>query len=174
MPPEIKLNKNDNSTLSYYNGAQSETLGSCELKLTNLANGQEYQQKFQVVPKGTASLIGVVAAEELELLTIRHENIYSTGAKAFRRCGLDRSQFLEKYPQVFNRELGCLKGDLHLELDPLVLPTQCSVRRVPVAIREPLKEELTRLESGDVIAPVTEPTDWVSPIVIVHSPNGRL
>ena len=75
-----------------------------------------------MVPKGTASLIGVVAAEELELLTIRYENIYSTGAKAFRRCRLDRSQFLEKYPQVFKRELGCLKGDLHLELRP-VSPT---------------------------------------------------
>ena len=33
---------------------------------------------------------------------------------------------------------------------------------------------LAHLESLGVITPVTEPTDWVSPIVIVHKLNGRL
>ena len=47
-------------------------------------------------------------------------------------------------------------------------------RRVPVALREPLKEELDTLIQQGIIAKVDRPTDWVNSCVCVTKPNGKL
>ena len=72
MSPEAEIHTDEPSTLAYYNGTHSKALGACKLKLTNLANGRDYVQGFQVVNHGSMSLIGVAAAEELELVTCTH------------------------------------------------------------------------------------------------------
>ena len=48
------------------------------------------------------------------------------------------------------------------------------VHRVPIALRDKLKEELDRLEDKGVIRKVTEPTLWASNIVCVEKPSGKL
>ena len=103
-------------TLAYYNGTHSKALGACKLKLTNLANGRDYVQGFQVVNHGFMSLIGVAAAEELERVAVRTENIYTSITienpnKSSSQHRLNREHFLAKFPQVFNRELGCFEGE---------------------------------------------------------------
>ena len=50
----------------------------------------------------------------------------------------------------------------------------CSVWDVVYALRQPLKEELKRLEDRGVIKKVSEPTDWVSSLVVVRKPSGKL
>lgn len=47
-------------------------------------------------------------------------------------------------------------------------------RRVPLALRSALKEELDRLTSLGVIKPVDEPTNWVNNIIIAMKPLGDL
>nr|XP_054925184.1 uncharacterized protein LOC129384092 [Dermacentor andersoni] len=42
---------------------------------------------------------------------------------------------------------------------PVVQPA----RRVPLAMKEPLREELNRMEGASIIAKVDEPTDWFIP-----------
>ena len=179
MPPEAEINTDEPSTLAYYNGTHSKALGAYKLKLTNLANGRDYVQGFQVVNHGSMSLIGVAAAEELELVTVRTENIYTSTTmenpnKSSSQHRLNREHFLANSLQVFNRELGCFEGELKLELDASIKPVQCSVRRVPVAMRESLKKELDRLVRLNVIMPVDEPSEWLSPIVVVHKPSRKL
>ena len=49
-----------------------------------------------------------------------------------------------------------------------------ATRRVPVALREPLKIELNKLQTMNVIAQVEEPTDWVSNVVVTRKKNGDL
>ena len=49
-----------------------------------------------------------------------------------------------------------------------------SSRKVPIALKAEVKEELNRMIRLDVIEPVTEPTDWVSQIVVARKPNGKL
>jgi len=46
-------------------------------------------------------------------------------------------------------------------------------RRLPVAMREHVKEELDRLVANGVITPVTEPTSWVSALLVVQKPGGQ-
>ena len=53
-------------------------------------------------------------------------------------------------------------------------PVQHAPRRVPVAVRARLKEELDRMTEQDIIAPVTAPISWVSSMVVVPKPNEKL
>ena len=55
-----------------------------------------------------------------------------------------------------------------------MLPVVHSPRRVPVALREPLKQELDTLIQQGIIAKVDRPTYWVNSWVYVTKPNGQL
>lgn len=59
---------------------------------------------------------------------------------------------------------------LRKEATPAVQP----VRRVPLALREPLRETLDRMERAGIIVKVSEPTDWVSPFVAARKKYGKL
>ena len=47
------------------------------------------------------------------------------------------------------------------------------MRRVPVALRKPLKQELDRLSNIGVIQRVDTPTEWISAIVVTTK-NGKV
>jgi len=68
---------------------------------------------------------------------------------------------------VFRGE-GKLEGDLHLEIDPNVPPVQLPTRKVPITIKEKLKEELDRLEGLNIITPVNVPTSGISATVVTE------
>ena len=67
-----------------------------------------------------------------------------------------------------------MEGKLHLEIDKTVTPVINPPRRVPFALKEKLKSELDRLEGLEMIREVKEPTDWMSSLVVVEKPNGKL
>ena len=67
-----------------------------------------------------------------------------------------------------------MEGALHLEVDSTVAPAITLPRRVPLTLRDTLKDELTRLEKASVIIKEEEPTDWVSSLVVTEKPNGKL
>jgi hypothetical protein len=52
----------------------------------------------------------------------------------------------------------------------MLLLSQCT----PIPVREKLKSELVRIESLGMLAKVTEPTPWVSQLVIAHKKSGDL
>ncbi len=47
-------------------------------------------------------------------------------------------------------------------------------RRIPLPLRKLAKKLLDELEKSGVIAPITEPTDWVSVMVIAPKQNGKI
>ena len=47
-------------------------------------------------------------------------------------------------------------------------------RRIPISVRTKLREELDRLTDLGVIAPVDQPTPWVSQTVITQKKTGEL
>ena len=62
----------------------------------------------------------------------------------------------------------------HIVLDPTVPSVIDTSRNVPHKLGEELKQELNRMTELGVIEPVSEPTDWVSSLVIARKPNGSL
>ena len=62
----------------------------------------------------------------------------------------------------------------HITLDYEVPPVVHAPRRVPIQLKDKLQAELREMESQDIIARVTQPTDWVNSLVIREKENGRL
>lgn len=58
-----------------------------------------------------------------------------------------------------------VKVKLHINKD--VPPVTQRHRRIPFHVRKDVETELKRLEDLDVIEPVSGPTPWVSPVVVV-------
>ena len=86
---------------------------------------------------------------------------------------LTRESVLQEYGHLFDT-LGDIDGEIDLHLQENAIPKVHPPRRVPLAIRERLKEELDKMEQDGVIKRVDEPTDWVNSLVIVEKPNGQL
>ena len=91
----------------------------------------------------------------------------------------ERAEFpdvVREFPTVFDGTIRSMPGEnykIHLK-DDAVPFCVTAPRRVPLAYREPLKEELQRLQDQDIIFPVTDPTDWCAPIVVNAKKGGGI
>lgn len=61
-----------------------------------------------------------------------------------------------------------------IKIDQNITPTIAAPRKVPLSLQIPLKNKLDELVNKGILKKVTEPTDWVSSLVIVKKPNGSL
>ena len=55
-----------------------------------------------------------------------------------------------------------MDGPNHMELDETIKSVVHPPRKVPVALRDRLKEELDKIVREKVVTSVTEPANWVS------------
>ena len=83
------------------------------------------------------------------------------------------AKIIDEYTDVF-QGLGCLDGDYHIKVDPSVPPVVYPARKIPFAIKDKFKDELCRMEKIGAITKVTEPSEWVSSIVVTEKKNGNL
>ena len=120
LPNAVRINKSEKTALHYYNGTKNESLGSCQLTLET-QDGKTSEQQFQVVTNGATSLIGARAAQEMSIISVNKECIATVtkcqsgliqGGKPAEKMHF--SSFINRFPNVFQREVGCLDGVLHL------------------------------------------------------------
>ena len=76
----------------------------------------------------------------------------------------------EQYLDLF-QGLGCLPGEHTIKVDSNISPVVHPSRKVPLSLKEKIKEELDRMEKAEVVVKQKEPTDWVNSMVIVVKPN---
>ena len=67
--------------------------------------------------------------------------------------------------------LGCLPGEHPIEIDHSFTSVVHPPRKVPLAFKEQIKEELERMENAGVVVKQTEPTNWVNSMVTVIKPE---
>lgn len=84
---------------------------------------------------------------------------------------LTRQHLIKTYDDVFNAPVESLPGEVHFELDKDVASVQSSPRYVPVALRDAVKAQLDKHETDGHLASVSEPTEWISNMVIVRQPE---
>ena len=79
-----------------------------------------------------------------------------------------KEELMHEFPTVFREEVVCMEGEeFHIALAEGAKPFCVNTpRAVPYAYREKLQAELQSLEAQNIIAPVTEPTEWCAPIVV--------
>ena len=77
-------------------------------------------------------------------------------------------------PMCFDRGEETPRTPMHIEFDPSVKPVHATKRPVPVAKLGRVNEELKRLCEKGINRPVTQPTDWLSNMLVKEKPNGKL
>lgn len=142
----------------------------CTLQVANPRNRKRYKLEFIVVKKNAyRPILGCKASQEMELITGQHHNILAIDETR----SWTEEQIKQDYADVFHGD-GLCSGKLKLEVDERVEPVKLPKRRVPVALYNPLKEEHTSLQSRGIIVPVEKSTDWVSSLIVVRKPSGKL
>lgn len=156
----LKMNKlieySDKKILTF-SGEELPLLGKINLNFNFKCN--EYCADFHVLNMDCNNIIGLKTAEAMNLI----HTINVIGA----------NKIFEEYKDVF-LGLGLLKNVCDFKLKADAIPVVDPPRRIPYCLHNELKMELDRLVESNVIAPISEPTEWVSSIVLVKKPNGRL
>ncbi|KAJ8262031.1 hypothetical protein GJAV_G00161310 [Gymnothorax javanicus] len=90
-----------------------------------------------------------------------------------RQWSKDTTSGLSHWPELFNG-LGCLTSFTHKPLlDHSVSPVVQPLRRVPLALRDSVTQELQRLQADGIIEPI-DASPWVSNLVIDRKKSGGL
>lgn len=146
--------------LRTYSGHVIHPTGKVQLECQY--KGQNYQLEFQVIEQDASTLIGAQACKQMEIIKRVH--------KVQKNPSESLPEILCEYPDVF-QGLGCLSGEHTIQIDPSVKPVIHPPRKVPLAIRDKVKEELDRMEKIGVVTKQTEPTEWVNSMVTIVKPN---
>ena len=158
------------STLLMYDRTELKTSGVATVRVTNPKTHQSVNLDFYIVPSQQQSILGAAACQMLKLLTIRTENILANLSVPAK---LSRDYILKEYHDVFSGT-GRLPGVVHLETDSAVPPVKLPLRRLPLALRDKVKDELDKLVRDDILAKMDTPSDWISALLVVAKSDGRI
>ena len=86
---------------------------------------------------------------------------------------ITKESLITRFPNVFEDGVGLLAGEHHINLDVTVDAVQHAPRRVPVAMRARLKDSLDELQDQQIATPVTQPTQWISSLVVVPKKDSN-
>ena len=101
-------------------------------------------------------------------------SVDSTSEEVSSHTPLSKDDLLQRYRKAFRANIGKVEAKYRIRIDIEVDPVQNAPRRVPVVLRDKLKETLDDLQQQDIIAAVTTPTAWISSMVVVPKANGKL
>ena len=109
-----------------------------QLNIVNPKNSKRHLVKFVVVNGEYTPLLGAKTAQEMELLTVQHDNILNITEKTeTKECRITTS-----YPTNLEQVMssygdggwGRMEGDADLEINENAQPRVMPPRRVPIAI----------------------------------------
>ncbi|XP_077522668.1 uncharacterized protein LOC144133441 [Amblyomma americanum] len=138
------------SVLRAYNGGIITNFGTTVQKIT--VGDAATTVKFYVVKNGRRAILGLHACEALGLVQ-RTVDTVNTSAEY---------EAIKHFRHVFEG-LGCLKQPYSMVLQPDATPVVQPARRVPLSLRQPLRDELQRMERAGIITKEDGPTDWYVP-----------
>lgn len=173
LAPRDKL-KQSNTTLKLCSDQRMPSLGI--LTMDCVVRGRKYELEFEVVNAQQLPLLFGSVSEEMGLIRfaipeeLRVEELNMVNNSL--AMPLSRNAVISAYHDVFMGSVEALPGEVHFELDPAVRPVQCAPRNVPVAMKDAVKTQLDRYEAEGHITSVSEPTDWITNMVIVKRPDN--
>ncbi|KAJ7983737.1 hypothetical protein DPEC_G00373440 [Dallia pectoralis] len=154
--------------LKLYNSAWMNSMGLFSTQC--VIRGKRHKLDFEIVQSSQRPLLSGSTCEDLGLIrfTIPEE---LNSVEHMKLSMLTKESLISTYHDVFNGPIDSLPGNLHFELDDTVAPVQCAPRNVPVALKAAVKAQLDQHERDGHLVTVTQPTDWISNLVIVKKPE---
>jgi len=136
---------------------------------------REYKDNLHFLPGVTRAIISWKAAKGLGILPCHYPLPDKPPAVQMTSTWTDEARLaaaediMKEYPTVFDGQVRVMEGEqFHIRLREDAVPFRVkSPRVVPFAYRDKLEEELHLLLQQGIIAPVTEATQWCTPIVVI-------
>ncbi|KAI4897681.1 hypothetical protein NFI96_029695 [Prochilodus magdalenae] len=156
------------TTLKLYDGTLIQPKGECSLKAEH--DGNTYILRFHVMETSQTPLLSADTCLRLNLLQFTSSHVvHSIAAGQADSATMPKTmeELIASYDDVFHG-LGCLPGELHLKVDPAIKPVQQLPRRVPIPIKDKVTKAIEDMETRGIIARVTDPTPWISNMVVVE------
>ena len=155
-----------NTILSAYNGTTITHYGAVKFPC-RYKHGQWMDTEFYIVESEGPAILGLPTSRDMRLITLHcaidsRQSVYTS-----------TEQVKSDYPDCFDA-IGRFSGEYHIVIDPGVQPTIHASRKFPINLKDELRSELDKMEEQGVIRRVSEPTDWVSSIVVTRKNNGSL
>ena len=178
--PGIRISKSKASICTYGNQIlhpKGQVTLCCERR------GKFHTLNFLVVdvPQEKPPLLSGSDAQALQFLKIfadevhMADNVVKNPSSHLVLGSITKQIVLQHYANIFEPWCGKPLGNpLHIEMDPSVTPVHAPRRRIPVSKLDKVNEELSRLCDNGTIKPVTQPTDWLSNILVKEKPNGNI
>ncbi|XP_055604284.1 uncharacterized protein LOC129752535 [Uranotaenia lowii] len=164
LPSKLKLQS--------FGGNPIDNMG--EVKIPCRRNDKKYRLVLHVVEGNHRPLLSARASQELGFVKFCHSVSFEKSKapseppkNLFSIYRVKAQKIVDSHPNLFSG-YGKLPGEISLEIDLNIAPSIQPPRRVPIAIRGKLKEELESLERDGIIVKETNHTDWVSNLVIVQ------
>ena len=178
LPPHTDL-KPTRKTLSLYDTTTIRPEGVFNAKVSNPFTTKECEAEFLVVKSERAiPILGAPTSLAMNLVVIPHQQMLE--AEEIQQIGhtmtipRTKEEVIRKFQVLFEDGLGAFPGSAHLEIDEEVPPVKLPLRKVPLAVKEDLENELKRLEHLGVIVREERPTEWVSSLVVARKANGKI
>ena len=149
--------------VSGYNGEKVPVKGGCIATFEH--SGKQMKAMLLIVDMSVKPILGLQACQRLNLV----KRVFVVSSKPAN----DHDSLMEEYSDCFEG-LECLPGEYKIRVDENVPPVVHPCRKIPFKLRRKHTEELTRMEKLGVIKKIDEPTSWVSSLVAVEKPNGKL
>ena len=165
LPKGTMIEKSSHTLKMYSKSA----IGKAKVPLVNPENAERYLIDFTIVDGNFTPLLGLKTAHTQKILSL--EDMPSQDVE---KPQFTKEAVLSEHSDVFREELGCMQGKIHLETEPNVAPTVMPPRRIPIALKEKLKNELDRPTKRKAISSVQEPTDWVSCMIAAQKPDRNI
>lgn len=154
--------------LSSVNDSLIKVYGTCNIKC-QLLNGKTDNILFVIIKSKSLPILGLKTCINLKLLSrIQVNKICSV-----ENIPENTQSILENHQHTFEG-IGCFDQIYHIKLQANAVPRADPPRRIPIALREPLKQELENMVKQDIIEKVMEPAEWINSIVITKRKNNKL
>ena len=139
----------------------------------NTMNGTDELQ-FQIVNRDCKPLLSSQICKQLGLIKLAEEVTSSVNTimqeTTNYQSPLTKEKILKEYKDVFEglRHIGAASTFV---VDPNQSPVQHIPGRIAVALKKGVKAKVEELESKGIIKKETEPTEWISSMVVVARPE---
>ena len=159
-----------NVTSRAVNDTTMNPMGKIPITLT--LGTHRHTEMFHIYPRVTATVLSWKAAKGLTILPKNYPNPASTVTPQIAITTVNKPAPLlniqREFPAVFDGRIKTMDGEkFHITLTEDAKPFCVNTpRTIPFAFRDKLKVELELLQEQGIIAPITEPTEWCSPIVV--------
>lgn len=142
-------------------GQPLEVLGKVQATLS--CGNNSVRDEMYVIQGLEEPLLGRRASTGLKIVQLLQAVTADPGAK-----------YKEKFPGMF-KGLGEMKGDYLIKLEAGASPVSVNTsRRVPLALLDKVKAQLTEMEKDGIIRKVVEPTPWCSAMVVIPKSSGEV